>query len=169
MSIRIMQPVFNKFAIFALSVLTALSLSSCSSISGNTKSSLELQAIQSKVFETQKKTAFSATMSVFQDLGYTLGTADLETGFITAKSPTKEESMLLFFGQKMQNINATAFVTSLGAARTKIRITFVNNIKTSHMYGMKGEKDEPIEDPQIYQDAFTKIQKAIFVIDNVEN
>ena len=34
------------------------------------KSALELQAIQVKEFETNQKTAFTAVMSVFQDLGY---------------------------------------------------------------------------------------------------
>lgn len=34
-----------------------------------TKTSLELQAFQTKEFETQKKAAFASTMSVFQDLG----------------------------------------------------------------------------------------------------
>ncbi len=34
-----------------------------------TKTSLELQAFQSKEFDTQKKIAFASTMSVFQDLG----------------------------------------------------------------------------------------------------
>ena len=49
--------------------------------------SLEIQSIQSREFETAKPTAFAAVLSVFQDLGYIVESADKETGFITAKSP----------------------------------------------------------------------------------
>jgi hypothetical protein len=38
----------------------------------STKTSLELQSIQSREFETTKKIAFASTLSVFQDLGYVI-------------------------------------------------------------------------------------------------
>ena len=53
------------------------------------KTSLEIQAIQSKNFETDKKVAFNSVVSVLQDLGYIIGSASLETGFITAESAVK--------------------------------------------------------------------------------
>ena len=49
-----------------------------------TKTSLEIQAYQSKQFDVDKKTAFNSAMSVFQDLGYIVNSANLDTGFITA-------------------------------------------------------------------------------------
>lgn len=152
-----------RFAILALVVV----LAGCVASTGPTKTSIQLQAFQSKEFETTKKIAFASTMSVFQDLGYTIGTADLETGFITGKSPTKQD-FVLFVGQRMQDVKATAFVEQMGKSRTKIRLNFVNSTQTSSGYGMKGAHDNPIEDPQVYQDTFTKIAKAVFVRESIE-
>lgn len=74
---------------------------------------LEIQAIQSREFETVKPTAFAAVLSVFQDLGYIVESADKDTGFITAKSPTSGGFSLLT-GQTLQSATkATAFVEEL--------------------------------------------------------
>jgi hypothetical protein len=150
----------------ALAALTVMI--GCSGATGRSaKTSIQLQAFQSKHFETSGKTAFAATMSVFQDLGYTIGTADLETGFISAQSPTKKKGGFLFYYRRRGRINATAYLTPLDENRTKIRLNFVDVTQTSSLYGVAGGSDRPIEDPKVYQDAFTKISKAIFVIENV--
>jgi hypothetical protein len=129
------------------------------------KSALELQAIQLKEFETTKQIGFAATLSMFQDLGYVIGSADLNTGLITAKGPTLNE-FVPFIGQKMSGLRATAFVEEIRKGRTKIRLNFVNSTETSSGYGMKRQYDEPIEEPAKYQDAFVKIQQGIFVRTN---
>ena len=131
------------------------------------KTSIQLQAFQQKEFETDKKIAFASVLSVFQDLGYTVKSADLDTGFITASSPTSA-GFALFVGQTMTNTDATAFVEKSSKLNTKIRLNFVKRQKTSSGYGMQGQQDTPIEDPSVYQKAFTKIQKAIFVRQNLE-
>lgn len=91
--------------------------------------------------------------------------ANLDTGLITAKSPTKQDFQL-FVGQRMQDIKATAFVEEIVSNRTKIRLNFVNSTQTSSGYGMKGEHELPIEAPEMYQDTFAKIQQGIFVRKN---
>jgi hypothetical protein len=126
------------------------------------KTSLELQAIQAREFETTKKIAFASVLSVFQDLGYVVSSAELETGFITAKSPT-EGGFQLFVGNVMKDTKATAFIEELQPGKTKIRLNFVDSKETSSGYGMKSSNDNPIEDPLIYQNAFSKIQEAIFI------
>jgi PBP1b-binding outer membrane lipoprotein LpoB len=131
-----------------------------------TKSALELQSIQTKEFETNKKIGFAATLSVFQDLGYVVNSASLETGLINAKSPTSNE-MIPFVGQVMKDVKATAFVEEIAPNRTKVRLNFVNSTQSSSGYGMKGESDMPIEDGAFYQDVFTKIQQGIFIRKNV--
>jgi len=131
----------------------------------STKSPLELQAIQSKEFETSKKIAFAATLSVFQDLGYTVSSANLDTGLITAKSPTKQD-FVPFVGQRMTDVKATAFVEEIVPNRTKIRLNYVNNTQTSGGKGQRGEREFPIEAPEMYQDTFAKIQQGIFVRKN---
>jgi len=126
-----------------------------------TKTSLELQAFQSKEFETQKKIAFASTMSVFQDLGYSITSSDIETGYISAKSPTQNE---VGFGKMiMKDTKSTAFIEELRPGKTKVRLNFVNTEEWSGAYGSKLVQDNPIEDPTIYNNAFTKIQEAIFI------
>ena len=152
-----------------LSVISLLlvMLAGCVMAPPETKTSLQLQAFQAREFETTRKIGFASVMSVFQDLGYSIGTADLETGFITAHSPT-QQTFVPFVGQKMTHVNATAFVEMIGEQRTKIRLNYVLVAQTSSGYGMKGEKEIPIEDPEKYQESFEKIQKAIFVRENIE-
>lgn len=67
-------------------LISLLCVIGCAVQQKSTKTSLELQAIQAKEFETTKKIAFASVLSVFQDLGYIIGSADFDTGFITAKS-----------------------------------------------------------------------------------
>ena len=129
------------------------------------KSALELQAIQVKEFETSHKVAFTAVMSVFQDLGYTISSASIETGLITAKSPTKQE-FVPFVGQQMSDEKANAFVEQIGKDRTKVRLSFVKSFQTSSGYGMRGEREIPVQEPEPYQNAFGKIQQSIFVRSN---
>lgn len=154
----------KKILIASLSL--AFLLSGCVQPPTQTRSALELQAIQAKEFETNKKIAFAATLSVFQDLGYIVNSASFDTGLITAKSPTKQ-SFIPFVGQVMTHTNASAFIEEIAAGRTRIRVNFVNARESSSGYGMRGGQDTPIEDPAMYQDVFAKIQQGIFVRKNI--
>lgn len=153
----------NILAILLLSFI----ITGCETIPKSTKTALELQSIQSKEFETNKKIAFAATLSVFQDVGYTVTSASLETGLITAKSPTKQD-FVLFVGQRMRDVKATAFVEEIVTNRTKVRVSLVNSSETSNGYGMKGGHEIPEESPEVYQDIFAKVQQAIFVRKNTQ-
>lgn len=130
------------------------------------KTGIQLQSFQSKEFETTVKIAFASTVSVFQDYGYIIEAADVETGLITAKSPT-EGGFMIFVGQKMNHVKASAFVEPRGNGLARIRLNFVDSTETSSGYGMKRQNEKPIEDPQYYQGVFTKIQQAIFVRSNI--
>ncbi len=127
-----------------------------------TKTSLELQSIQKKEFDTSYKTAFASTLSVFQDKGYVISTADSATGFITANSH-KKSGFIIFTGQSIEYIKATAFIETMPSKKIAIRLNFVNHQDTSSDYGMKGGNSVPIEESKFYQGIFEKIQKAIFV------
>jgi hypothetical protein len=130
----------------------------------STKSALELQAIQSKEFETSKKVAFAATLSVLQDQGYIIGSASLETGLVSGKSPTKSEFKVFY--TEMSDIKVTAFVEEIAPNRTKVRLNFVTSTSRSGAYGHRDDREYPIEDAQMYQDTFTKIQQGIFIRKN---
>lgn len=133
------------------------------------KTSLEIQSYQSRSFEVDKKMAFNSAMSVFQDLGYIVNSANLDTGFITAESPTKgakgSDAFLSFLaGLRVEGRTAvTAFVEELSPKSAKIRLNFVERKKASGEYGQQSNRDDPIQDPKIYQSAFDKISDAIFI------
>ena len=136
----------------------------CGSTPPPQKTSLEIQAFQKKQFDTTKKIAFSSVVSVLQDLGYIIKTADFETGLITGNSPTKSESTGFFSEtSKMSNTGVTAFVEDFGTSRASIRLNYVGVRESSSESGMKSRTDEPILDPIVYQTSFSKIQEAIFI------
>jgi hypothetical protein len=138
-------------------------LAGCASTRVEQKTSLELQAFQSREFETEKSVAFAATMSVFQDFGYIVASADKETGFITANSP--QSSSKTFFSSKIATAQtkATAFIEQIRPGFSTIRLNFLNTRHTSGKKGQTSDQDTPVLDPQAYQIAFSKIDDAIFI------
>jgi hypothetical protein len=151
----------NKLLIISL-VLVGL-LSSCTQSNyKSTKTSLELQAMQKKEFNTPYKTAFASVLSVFQDKGYTIDSANADTGIISAAG-NKKSSGGIIFSSKVNYMKASAFIEQMPSSRVAIRLNFVNHQETSSGYGMKGGNSVPIEKPEFYQEVFEKIQKAIFV------
>jgi hypothetical protein len=134
----------------------------CSTTVPTTKTSLEIQSIQSKEFETTKNIAFASVISVFQDLGYVVNSAEAGTGFITAKSPTSK-GFVPFVGNVMRDTKATAFIEELKPGITRVRLNFVESKETSSGYGAKSLRDTPIENPKVYENAFQKIREGIFI------
>jgi hypothetical protein len=131
----------------------------------STMSSLQIQEMQTKDVEADKNTAFSAVMTVLQDSGYRIGNADKETGLITGTASTGTKTTWLpfvGFGKSKKTPVVSAFVEDLSPAVTKIRLNFVMTKVSANGFG-GGEDEEPILDPVIYQDAFEKIDQAIFI------
>lgn len=126
--------------------------------------SLQIQAIQLKEYESTKEIVFPSVVSVFQDIGYIISNADLETGIITAESAAENNpAMAFFFGVSVvKQTKVTAFVEQLGST-TRVRLNFVEIEKSSSSYGQNDRKDIPIMDTKIYQNAFNKIGDTIFI------
>ncbi len=128
------------------------------------KTSLELQAIQAREFETTRQIAFAAVISVFQDLGYIVESAEIETGFVTAKSPTQKARPALFQSDITHETKVSAFIENLPQHRVRVRLNFVNSKENiSQWSGVQRTLDQVVEDPAIYQEAFTKIEEAVFI------
>jgi hypothetical protein len=132
---------------------------------------LQLQALQTREFEVDHTTAMRSVMSVFQDLGYIIQSADKDVGFITASSPAKGSAtfvdLLLTLGgtspsRTTLQTRATAVLEELRPNLTTVRLNFVVNTRNSSD-GSDSEMDRPIEDPEPYRVAFNKIEDAIFV------
>jgi hypothetical protein len=141
----------------------------CASAPPAAKSGVELQAYQAREFETSKRAAFSATMSVFQDLGFIIDDGDFDTGLITATGPMRREQMDAgdLFAQLFAGVDtriatqrrATAFVEKMPSGMVRIRLNFVDN-----MAMVQGTPHSAaVEDPAFYQATFEQIDKAIFV------
>lgn len=148
-----------------LAVALALS-AGCATTPTASPTALQVQAYQTKEFETDKSPAFGAVISVFQDLGYIVQSADKDTGFITAYSPSKNTTnifLALGGSQSSGQTKATAFLEQIRPGFTSVRLNFVNSNKVSSAYGQSSDTDKPIMDPAVYQNAFNKIEDAIFV------
>lgn len=134
------------------------------------KTSLEIQAVQAKNFESDKATAFRSVVSVLQDLGYVVGQASLETGIVTAESPTKEDKSTgavmnaIFGGVRTEGKTVvTASVEEFGTKTTRVRLNFVTKTFRSANRGQQASDDFAVQDPLVYQNAFEKIGEAIFI------
>jgi hypothetical protein len=131
-----------------------------------TKTSIELQAFQTKEFEISKKVAYAATLSVFQDLGYIVETGSYETGLISGQSPTIRGH--IWGGVTQEFRKGTAFVETVGKGIARIRLNFVDMTISSGESGQSMRVDRPVETPELYQDVFSKVEKAIFVRKNID-
>lgn len=129
-------------------------------------SGLELQQMQSRDFEVPKSVSFPSVMSVLQDSGYRIGSADRDTGLITGSASTKTKMTFvpfIGFGSKKKTPVVSAYIEDRGQNMSRVRLSFVMG-KVSNNNSFGGITDEePILDPAVYQDAFEKINQAIFV------
>lgn len=127
---------------------------------------MQIQAMQQKEFEAPKTALFSSVIDVFQDLGYTIGSADMSSGFITAESATVNKTGLLealAYASASGNTRATAFIEQMPSGTTRVRLNFVTSKTMSMQYGQTNKKDAPVLDPLVYQRAYEKIDEALFV------
>lgn len=127
---------------------------------------LELQSIQAREFEVSKDDAFASVMTVIQDMGYTVDSADVSSGFISATSPTVNKTNFLGAMAGMSasgNTRMTAFMQKMPSKMTRIRLNFVNSKNSSSAYGRNSSEDKPILDAKVYSNAWDKIDEALFV------
>jgi hypothetical protein len=126
---------------------------------------MELQALQSREYQTSKDQVFSSVVSVFQDLGYQISAADIASGFITAGSANKNKTG---FFEALGGISSsgasrvTAFIETMPSGLTRARLNFMNTKNSSSLYGSSSAKDTPVLEPKTYQVAFEHIEEALF-------
>ena len=126
---------------------------------------LEIQSVQTREYEQSKQVVFASVMSVFQDLGYIVNSADLATGFITTEGLARGETDILdwlFNVSQVSQTRATAFIEEVND-KTRIRLNFVETWQESRDQGQSTRRDRPILDAEVYENAFDRIENAIFV------
>lgn len=154
---------------YIAAALIGLSLTGCVAtpyLEEGAQTPLQLQAIQSRDYEAPKGLTFAATMSVLQDLGYIIQSADKDTGFITATSTTANTTNMLeaFGGVSARTVTkVTVFIEEFRPALTRVRLNFVNQRSGSSSYGQQFQADTPITDAATYNNALEKIEDAVFI------
>ena len=129
-------------------------------------SGLALQQIQSKDFEADKNTTFSAVMTVLQDAGYRIAAADKETGLITGVgTSSKKLTWMPFvgFGTAKKTPAISAYIEEMAPNMTRVRLNFVMAKIKANSYGTDLGDEEAITDAAIYTDAFEKISQGVFI------
>lgn len=129
-----------------------------------TMTPLQIQSLQSREYDAKKEVVFPSVISVFQDIGYTISNADIQTGLISAESSSKSDFASKFWLgiTKVSQTKATAFIEQIGN-KTKARLNFVEIKKSSSGWGQTDREDTPLLDAKLYENAFEKISNAIFV------
>jgi hypothetical protein len=149
---------------FLIIPLIFLFLTSCKMEPKVLLTPLEIQSMQTRSYQNPKKIVFPSVMSVLQDLGYSIKSADINTGLITAESTAKSNAAMKFWlgVAKVSQTTADSFIEEVNG-KTKVRMNFINVTKKSTYYGRDDRADQQILEPQPYQNAFEKIENAIFI------
>lgn len=127
---------------------------------------LQIQAMQSRDVEGSYKTVFASAISVLQDAGYRIENADRDTGLVTGVGSSKGKltyNIFLGFGKSKKSPIVSAFVEEISPSASRVRINFVMAQLKSNGYGSQPQDEEPILDAAVYQDAFEKINQAVFI------
>ena len=128
-------------------------------------SPLQLQSMQTKDFEGSKETVFASVMTVMQDAGYRIENADLATGIITGIGSSKGKmvySLWSGFGKSKKTPIVSAYIEQIGST-TRVRLNFVMAKIKSSLYGSQPQDEEPVVEAEVYQDAFSKVDQALFI------
>ncbi len=137
-----------------------------SNLFAQTPSAEQLRSIQQKAFGADKAAVFGSVVDVMQDLGFSIGSADIATGFIAAESATGNKTSFwdALGGEAASgNIRATAFIETMPDKLTRLRLNFVATKSSSSDLGQNSRKDSSIANPALYQRMFAKIDEALFV------
>ncbi len=155
-----------------IAVMGLMCVSSATAKKVEAPSGLELQQMQSHDFEAKMDVVYPSVISVLQDSGYRVQSADRASGLITATASTKSKTTYNMFhgmGKKKDTPVVSAFIEQRGSKMTRVRLSFVMTETKNRMY-MAGQSDEePITDPAVYQKAFEQIEQAVFLRASVDS
>lgn len=164
----------------ALSLVLAGILAGCASIPKDilqlSPESLRERQLQTRRFETQDEAKLlSASAALLQDLGFTINKSVTSLGVITAsKDRSAVEAgqvvlavLLSILAQQnvpydeKQNMRVSVVTRPLGdGTSTAVRVTFQRIVWNTHK---QISKREQLNDPEIYQEFFSKLSKAVFL------
>lgn len=155
----------------ASAVVLSAGLCSCITVGTPTQPvPLQNPVVQTQEFQADKMVTMNSVMSVLQDLGYVLKTADKEVGLITASSPARRPGKLL---SPSLIVNGEPIVTTTQAhatavieeARPGVIAVRLNFVVSAHSEGqnVSSTRDDQVLDAETYRMVFDKIREAISV------
>ena len=108
-----------------------------------TDAQMKMRSFQTRAFDTNDSNkVLRAVTAALQDLGFIVERANAPMGLVTAGK---------FAGQGFAGfVELTVTVRNKGEKQTEVRINALFNTK-------------PIEDPKIYQNFFTSVERSLFV------
>ena len=155
-------------------LIVACTLSGCISFGGRTeppppkRTALELRQMQTRKYEdVEKATALRASINVLQDLGFNLRSADADLGILMAEKwshvphTEKEMKKARKKGRALAEslvLECTVNVSPFGRA-SRVRTTFLEKWLSGTGAVLKASL---VEDPRVYQDFFSNLNKGIF-------
>jgi hypothetical protein len=148
--------------------LVIFTLVGCAAPPKVTQSQMEIQAYQSHEFEATKRQAFDSTLSVLQDSGFIIQSADYDSGFITGKG-TNDSRYDFWWGATNEHVEMTAFVEQRTSSLSRVRINVVETEQRKSAWNPSQDviDQEGVRDPKTYQELFEKIDQAIFIKKNL--
>jgi hypothetical protein len=114
---------------------------------------LKLQSYQAQEFEGDKDTLFKAIVTVLQDLGCIIESADAATGYATGRAPGNVGGILA-----AGVVKYTVFIMDEGGKRSRIRITAVVSSSSA-----LGANETAVVNPAFYERVFARIRESIFL------
>ena len=172
----IKKPIFSVFVCaFALVCLASCNQTIPKSALQLSSESFELRQLQTRSFDTtNEKKLLTSGAGVLQDLGFNIDESETSLGVIVgSKDRDAQEAgqivgsiaMAVLLGvyvptDKDQKIRASLITRPSSKGKTNLRITLQRVV-----WNTQGQisKTQSIEDPEIYQDFFSKLSKAVFL------
>jgi hypothetical protein len=164
----------KKTKALALSLCVIASLTACQQTIPKealqlSQESFELRQLQTRSFSTtNEKKLLIAGAGVLQDLGYNIDESETGLGVIVGskdRDATEAGQVAALGGGSMpidknQKIRASLITRPAGKGKTNLRVTLQRIV-----WNTQGQvsKVQSIEEPEIYQDFFDKLSKAVFL------
>jgi hypothetical protein len=127
-------------------------------------SSTQLQEIQQRSYKADKPAVFASVMDVLQDLGFSVDSADMASGFITAESANASKTSFWDVMSSVEgsgNTKATVFLETLPDGVTRVRLNFVATKTSSSDRGQSARQDHQVTDAAPYERMFARVDAAV--------
>ena len=149
-------------------LLAIFTLYGCAAPPKVTQSQMEIQAYQSHEFEATKRHAFDSTLSVLQDAGFIIQSADYETGFITGKG-TIDSRYDWWWGATREHVDMTAFIEQRTSSMSSVRVNIISTEQRKSAWNPSQDviSQEGVRQAEVYQKLFEAIDQAIFIRKNL--